>query len=79
MSRAKRNALALPKPVKFDSRICFSIAYFNTEADAATYAADVRRRGATYNGGWFHGMSCGRDTTWDHVDPALGPLFAVTE
>lgn len=77
---AKRQPKApVPVPVKFDSRICFSIAYFATKRDANAYAAHVRAQGATYNGGWFHGMACGRDTSWDHVDAKLGPLYAVTE
>jgi hypothetical protein len=68
----------LPTPVKRDERICFGIAYFTTERDAQRYAADVRRRGLTYNGGYFHGMSCGREPSRDYTDPALGRLFAVT-
>jgi hypothetical protein len=24
-------------------------------------------QGNTYNGGWFHGMACGRDTSFDYV------------
>jgi hypothetical protein len=76
---AKRNRSGLPQPVKTDSRICFSIQYFSTEQDADTFAAYVRDRGITYNGGWFHGMACGRDKTWDHVDPTLGQLYAVTD
>lgn len=70
----------LPAPVKRDSRICFAIAYFATEADADWYAVDVQRRGRAYNGGYFHGMPCGRDTKFDHVDPETGvKLYAVTE
>lgn len=76
---AKKRAAVLPKPVKFDSRICFAIAYFSSEKDADIYAAHVRKQGYTYNGGWFHGMACGRDKTWDHVDAKLGQLYAVTE
>lgn len=75
----KAKTSPVPTPVKHDSRICFGIAYFTSEADAAAYAASVRARGITYNGGYFDGMPCGRETTWDHVDPALGPLFAVTD
>lgn len=71
--------LGVPTPVKRDSRICFSIAYFASEADAHKYHDEVRRRGITYNGGWFHGMPCGRDKTWDHEDPVLGKLYAVTD
>jgi hypothetical protein len=69
----------LPKPVKRDSRICFSIAFFASEDDALLYAEDVKKRGCTYNGGYFHGMACGRNNTFDHVDPEHGQLFAVTE
>lgn len=73
-----QSARIVPTPVKIDSRICFGIAYFTSEADAADYALDVRRRGLTYNGGFFDGMACGRDKTWDYTDEALGPLFGVT-
>ena len=75
----KKKVPVLPVPVKIDSRICFGIMYFSTEKDADTYAQHVREKGYTYNGGWFHGMPCGRDTTWDHVDATLGKLYAVTE
>lgn len=68
-----------PTPVKRDSRICFGIAYFSTETDADRYAKDVRRRGLTYNGGYFHGAPCGRAGSFDHDDPQLGRLYAVTE
>lgn len=58
----------LPTPVRTDSRICFGLAWFLTEKDADIVAADVQRRGITYNGGFFDGMSCGRDhnstTNW---------------
>jgi hypothetical protein len=63
-----------PKPVKIDSRICFGIMYFATEADAQKAHEYVRAKGFTYNGGFFHGMPCGRDPSFDHDG-----LFAVTE
>ena len=69
--------VTVPVPVKYDSRICFGIAYFTSEQDAQAYAKATA--GRTYNGGWFHGMATGRETNWDHVDPVLGPLFAVTD
>jgi hypothetical protein len=75
----KGKKIVLPKPVKTDSRICFSISYFASEADAAVYAAYVREQGYDYNGGWFHGMPCGRESSRDYVDPVLGPLYAVTD
>lgn len=75
----KKPRVILPKPVKRDVRICFAIAYFTSEADAKTYDDWVRKQGYTYNGGWFDGMPCGRDKTWDYVDKELGQLYAVTE
>jgi hypothetical protein len=75
MPKTKR---VVPVPVKTDSRICFGISYFTTKADAAAFDRFVAKRGDTYNGGWLHGKPCGRDQTWDHVDPVLGQLYAVT-
>ena len=75
----RKPKVVLPAPVKTDSRICFSIQFFTSEADADAYAAYVRKMGITYNGGFFHGMPCGRDSTWDRFDPELGPLYAVTD
>lgn len=69
----------VPTPVKIESRIAFGIAWFQSEEDAQLYAAEVKRRGVTYNGGFFHGMPCGRDSTWDYVDTELGQLYAVTD
>ena len=69
---------APPKPDKYDSRICFGIAYFKSETDAETYAAHVRKLGITYNGGYYHGMPCGRETTWDHTVDGV-KFFAVTD
>jgi len=78
-AKKKKFTPALPVPVKTDSRICFGIAYFTSEKDADRYAKDVQRRGITYNGGWLDGKPCGRETQWDHEDPTLGKLYAVTE
>lgn len=75
---AKATKAAVPSPAKYDSRICFGIAYFLTESDAQAYAADVARRGLTYNGGFMHGRPCGRDTTWDHTKDGV-QFFAVTD
>lgn len=76
--KRKKRAMSVPVPVKIDSRICFAIAYFTSEKDATVFAKDVERQGITYNGGWFHGKPCGRETTWDYTDATLGPLFGVT-
>jgi energy-converting hydrogenase Eha subunit B len=75
----KKIKTPVPTPVKIDSRICFAIAYFTTPADAAAYAKVVEKRGDTYNGGFFHGMPCGRDASFDYTDPETGQmLYAVT-
>jgi len=74
----KVKTAAAPMPVKTDSRICFGIQYFSTEADAEAFARIVLTRGDTYNGGFFHGMPCGRDKGFDYTDEKLGQLYAVT-
>lgn len=65
-------------PIDEDPRICFSIAYFATEEDANRYAQWVREMGFTYNGGFFHGMACGRSPSWDRVIDGK-KQFAVTQ
>lgn len=69
----------LPTPIKIDSRICFAIHWFSTETDALTYAAYIRKRGDRYNGGFYDGMPCGRDTTFDiRDDSGTTTHYAVT-
>ena len=75
----KKAQKKVPKPVKTESRICFGLAWFETEAEAETYAAFVRARGDRYNGGWFDGMPCGRAKQFDYSDSELGcRLYAVS-
>lgn len=50
-----------------DSRICFGIEFYDSEEKANLGHIISRLMGNTYNGGWFHGMSCGRDTSFDYV------------
>lgn len=70
---------ALPKPVKVDSRTCFGISYYATEEDAERVGAYIAKRGDTYNGGWYHGMPCGRDASWDYTNKETNQkLYAVT-
>ncbi len=80
MRKPKTRAVvtAMPEPVRTESRICFGIAWFATEAVAIAYGRHVRKRGDTYNGGYFDGMSCGRDSAWDYTTPEGQKLFAVT-
>ena len=73
-----KKKVVVPEPVKREGRICFGIAYFTTEADAAAYDRHVREQGRTYNGGYFDGMPCGRAKEIDHVKNGR-KLFAVTE
>jgi len=76
--KTKTRPTDIPTPVRLDSRICFAIAYFATEAEADRYDAWVRERGCTYNGGFFHGMACGRDKGWDYTDKDGVKFYAVT-
>ena len=69
----------IPHAAKRDSRICFGIAFFKTEEEADRYAKFMGVSGRTYNGGYFHGTSCGREKDRDIVDAELGQLYAVTE
>lgn len=65
--------------VEYDSRICFGIAMFDDEAKADAYDEKVRANGNTYNGGWYHGMRCGRSKSWDGPNKEGVMLFAVTD
>lgn len=68
----------LPVPVEVDSRICFGINYYDSEETAMKADTIIRERGDTYNGGYMHGMACGRDRNWDKKDKNGKTLFAVT-
>lgn len=67
------------KPVRTESRNCFGLAWFGTEAEADAYAAAVQARGKTINGGMMHGQSCGRATCYDYTDQEHGRLYAVRD
>jgi hypothetical protein len=67
-----------PVPAKRDSRICFAIDYFATKEDAEKADVIVRSRGERYNGGFYDGMPCGRDTGFDHKDAEGNWFYAVT-
>ena len=69
----------LPYHVKYRAGCAFSIRWFATEEDANIMGAAVRASGATYNGGYYHGRPCGRDETFDYIDPVLGQIYAVTD
>lgn len=63
--------------VKEDSRTCFGIDYYDDEAEADEVGAKVTASGQTYNGGYFHGMKCGREKSRDIVVDGV-QLYAVT-
>ena len=78
MSTKKSKKLpTFPQPVFTDTRICFAIGYYASEKDAMQADKAVRARGYTYNGGFFHGMACGRDREWDYVKDGV-QYYAVT-
>ena len=62
----------------YDGRICLSILFFENEKDAAAIAKAVTKEGAAYNGGWFDGMPCGRETGRDYTDKDGVKWYAVT-
>ena len=67
MARAKSTKSEVPTPIHTDGRTCFALAYFLKEADAQAFGDYYKKHGATYNGGYFHGMPCGRDAGFDFV------------
>lgn len=77
--KEKANAAAFEKFVKRESRICFGIRWYADEATAEAASQYVISKGYTYNGGLYHGLQCGREPVWDHVDRESGKkLYGVT-
>lgn len=70
---------ARSKAAKREERTCFGVAYFRNQNDADAYAAEVRARGLTYNGGWLHGQPCGRAFAFDHTTKEGERFYAVTD
>ena len=80
------------KPVIGETRICFGIDWYATEKEADEMGEYNQKSGCVYWGGFFHGMPCGRDKTWDIpegkswkrydrgelVKEIPGPLYAAT-
>lgn len=67
-----------PTPIKTSSRTCFGIEWFATEAEATARSETVRARGDRVNGGFYDGMSCGRDVSFDFTDNNGVRHYAVT-
>jgi len=60
-------------------RICFGLIYYPTKESADRAGLVVAKSNAEYNGGWFHGMKCGREANRDYIDKETGqPYYAVT-
>lgn len=68
-AKTKKSMPNAPKavPIHTDQRTCFGIAFFLKESDAQAFGDYYRAAGATYIGGYFHGMPTGRDSGWDFV------------
>ena len=65
--------------IRTEQRICFGLKYFDDEAEAQAEGDRMRKAGYTFNGGWFHGKPCGRETQFDYFDKEIGKeLFAVS-
>ena len=63
--------------VDTDIRICFAIAWFDSEESAQEATKDKQVENSTYNGGMFHGMRCGREERFDYIKEGR-KLYAVT-
>lgn len=63
----ERLAKLAGSPADIDSRICFGIHFYDSEEKARYATLITQVQGNTYNGGWFHGMACGRDKSFDYV------------
>lgn len=61
-----------PTPVDYDVRICFSIAWYDTEAKALEKAEINRKQNVRVNGGWLDDMLCGRDAGFDYIHKETG-------
>ncbi|ATS92384.1 hypothetical protein DLP05_148 [Stenotrophomonas phage vB_SmaS_DLP_5] len=67
----------LGEAVVRDVRICFGLAWFASEEEAEEFGRLSAAVGNTINGGWFHGMTCGRSTQFDFVKEGQ-KLFAAS-
>mgnify|MGYP003151882282 FL=1 len=62
----------------YDVRICFGIAWYELEEDADRAAALTKKQRNCYNGGYYHGVACGRETGWDFTDDDGAKWLGVT-
>jgi hypothetical protein len=63
-----------PVPIETDSRICFGIKWYATEAEAELAASQQPGR---INGGWYDGQPTGRDSAFDFERDGVS-YFAIT-
>jgi hypothetical protein len=69
LTKAERaEYVALKQEGRYDGRICLSIMFFTEEAKADRFGELSKKEGNTYNGGYFHGMECGREKERDYTD-----------
>lgn len=62
----------------YDGRICLAVLYFDSLSDAELIAQKVKEKGLSYNGGWFDGMPCGRESARDYIDKDGIKWYAVS-
>lgn len=62
----------------YDGRISLSVLYFESQTDATKIAKEVVKQDCRYNGGWFDGKLCGRETAFDFTDQNNIKWYAVT-
>lgn len=69
LTKAERQEFnELERVSQSEPRICFNMRIFNQENHANRYGELVRKLGYTYNGGYFHGMACGREPARDYME-----------
>lgn len=76
--RERERMNELGKTGRRDGRICLSIMWFDNEADADEFGRLSTKEGNTYNGGYFHGMACGREGARDYTDKDGVRWYAAT-
>jgi hypothetical protein len=70
--------MAAPQAFIISPRPSMTVFYFVREAEAEDFAGQVELEGRVYNGGFFDGMPCGRETSRDFTNQQGVKLYAVT-
>ena len=65
-----------PTAIERQMRICFGVAWFETEEEALQMEAFNRELGMRVVGGFEHGLLCGREPSFDKVGKDGKKLYA---